>query len=154
MEDKELKFESLDDMLDFLAADEQEAIDGYDLVLGQIEDEHIKEELIKLKTEEQAHKDFLETLKEDPTAVYVDPFAEDKGEDEEPVDDESTEEEANESLKEYWWEDKDPMNRVDDDDDSLEAEVDRVDQELDREKDKPWDELDWPEPTTDVEEDK
>lgn len=60
--------------MDFLAKDEQEAIDGYEAVIAQVEDEHVAAELEKIETEEQAHKDFLDAVKEDPTIEYVEPL--------------------------------------------------------------------------------
>lgn len=71
---EEHEFASFDEMVDFLAADEQEAIDGYELVLGKMDEEHAKEELAKILEEEKAHKEFLELLKTDPEASYVSPL--------------------------------------------------------------------------------
>ena len=67
---EELKLETFEDKMDFLAKDEQEAIDGYDKVIALVEDEHVKEQLTHIKEEEIAHKDFLEVLKKDPSAIY------------------------------------------------------------------------------------
>lgn len=72
--DEEQKFESFDDMMDFLAKDEQEAIDGYDLVLAQIDDEFVKEQLTKIRTEEVAHKEYLEKVKKDRKIEYTEPL--------------------------------------------------------------------------------
>lgn len=68
--EEEPKLETFDEQMDFLAADEQEAIDGYKKVLDLVEDEHVKEQLQHIMDEEIAHKDFLELVKEDRTAVY------------------------------------------------------------------------------------
>ena len=68
--EKEPKLETFDEQMDFLAADEQEAIDGYEKVLDLIEDEHVREQLEKILEEERAHKEFLEAVKKDPTLVY------------------------------------------------------------------------------------
>ena len=69
-EEEEPKLETFDEQMDFLAADEQEAIDGYEKVLGLVEDEHVKEQLQHIMDEERAHKDFLEKVKEDRSLVY------------------------------------------------------------------------------------
>ena len=68
--------ESFEDKMDFLAADEQEAIDGYDLIIAALgdEDANVKEQLEKIKTEEIAHKEFLEKVKEDHDLVYTEPL--------------------------------------------------------------------------------
>ena len=63
-----------EDQMDVLAADEDEAIDTYDKVIDKVEDEHVQGELKKIETEEQAHKDYLEKVKEDPTAEYTEPL--------------------------------------------------------------------------------
>lgn len=68
--EEEPKLETFEEQMDFLAADEQEAIDGYKKVLDLVEDEHVKEQLQHIMDEELAHKDFLELVKEDRTAVY------------------------------------------------------------------------------------
>lgn len=67
---EEPKLETFDEQMDFLAADEQEAIDGYDKVLALVDDEHVKEQLNKILVEEKAHKEFLEKVKEDKTLEY------------------------------------------------------------------------------------
>ena len=68
--------ESFEDKMDFLAADEQEAINGYDLIIAALSDEdtNVKEQLEKIKTEEIAHKEFLEKVKEDHDLVYTEPL--------------------------------------------------------------------------------
>lgn len=73
-EEKEEEFGSFEEMMDFLAADEQEAIDGYDRILAEIDDEHVKAELEKIRIEEIAHKEFLEQVKNDRSAIYVEPL--------------------------------------------------------------------------------
>lgn len=83
-EEKELEIpEDFEGQIDFLAADEDEAIKGYDAVIKVIEDEHIKGELEKIKTEEVAHKEFLEKIKADPTVVYTGPLIEEEPKDKE-----------------------------------------------------------------------
>ncbi len=62
--------------MDFLAKDEQEAIDGYDKVIGMIEDPNVKEQLEKIKKEEIAHKAFLEKVKQDQNLEYTEPLDE------------------------------------------------------------------------------
>ena len=62
--------------LEFLAKDEEEAIEGYDKVISELDEEEDKELLVQLKKirdEEQAHLDFLNKAKEDPDAKYEDP---------------------------------------------------------------------------------
>lgn len=86
---------SYEELIDFLIADEDEAIKGYDEVLAQLDDKHVIEELNKVRTEEVAHKEFLEKIKEDKTAIYVEPL-----EPEEKKEDEGTEEESKEEIEE------------------------------------------------------
>ena len=74
VDDEDQKFESFDEMMDFLAKDEQEAIDGYDLVLAQIDDEFVKEQLTKIRIEEVAHKEYLEKVKKDRKLEYTEPL--------------------------------------------------------------------------------
>lgn len=68
--EEEPKLESFEEQMDFLSADEQEAIDGYEKVLGLVEDEHVKDQLNKILEEERAHKEFLEAVKADPSLEY------------------------------------------------------------------------------------
>lgn len=63
---------SYEEKIDFLAGDEQEAIDGYDEVIDTVEDEHVKDQLEHIRDEEIAHKEFLDAVKEDPKADYED----------------------------------------------------------------------------------
>ena len=67
---EEPKLETFDEQMDFLAKDEQEAIDGYEKVLALVEDEHVKEQLEKILVEEKAHKEFLEKVKKDKSLEY------------------------------------------------------------------------------------
>ena len=83
--------EKLKEKLDFLAKDEEEAIEGYDKVIEELDEEEDKDLIVQLKKirdEEQAHLDFLNKAKEDPDAEYEDPS--DEGSD----DDEKAEREA------------------------------------------------------------
>lgn len=94
IDDDAVTFESFDDMMDFLAKDEQEAIDGYDLVIAQVEDEFVKEQLNKIRIEEIAHKEYLEKVKKDHSIEYTEPLeVEDKVEETEEEELEVTEEE-------------------------------------------------------------
>lgn len=71
------ELETFDEKMDFLAKDEQEAIDGYDKViamLNQEEDAVAIEQLTKIKVEEEAHKKFLEDVKGDHELVYTEPL--------------------------------------------------------------------------------
>ena len=66
----------LKDKLDFLAKDEEEAIEGYDKVIEELDEEEDKDLIVQLKKirdEEQAHLDFLLKAKDDPDAEYEDP---------------------------------------------------------------------------------
>jgi len=79
--------------LEFLAKDEEEAIEGYDKVIDELDEEENKDLIVQLKKirdEEQAHLDFLLKAKEDPDAKYVDPSDSDS----EPKEDEDLEEKA------------------------------------------------------------
>ena len=67
---KEPKLETFDEQMDFLAKDEQEAIEGYEKVIALVEDEHVKEQLEKILIEEKAHKEFLEKVKGDHSLEY------------------------------------------------------------------------------------
>ena len=63
---------SYEEKMDFLADDEEEAIDGYDEVIDTIEDEHVKDQLEHIRDEEIAHKEFLDAAKEDSSVSYED----------------------------------------------------------------------------------
>lgn len=93
--------ETFEGKIDFLAADEEEAIEGYDRVLLALDgDEYsnVRKQLEIIRDEEVAHKEFLEKVKSDLGTVYVDPN-EDK--EEEIVDiDTETDESLKESTKE------------------------------------------------------
>ena len=84
---EEPKLETFDEQMDFLAADEQEAIDGYEKVIALVEDEHVKAQLEKILVEEKAHKEFLEKVKEDKSLEYSHEEHEEEKE-EEPKEDE------------------------------------------------------------------
>lgn len=62
-----------EDLLDFLAKDEEEAIKGYDDVIEKLGDSPIVAQLKKIRDEEQAHLDFLLKAKDDKNVKYVDP---------------------------------------------------------------------------------
>lgn len=66
----EVKEGSLEDKLDFLAKDEEEAIDGYEEIIDIVEDGKVKDNLEHIKDEEEAHKEYLEKAKEDPAVDY------------------------------------------------------------------------------------
>ena len=86
-EDEEDEFpDAFDDIMDYLKADEEEAISGYDKAIDKVEDEFVKDQLDKIATEEEAHKDYLDKVKEDPTVEYTEPL-----EDEDESDDIETE---------------------------------------------------------------
>ena len=63
----------MDDKLEFLAKDEEEAIKGYDKIIAELGDEPIVEQLKKIRDEEIAHLEFLRKAKENPDLEYVDP---------------------------------------------------------------------------------
>ena len=85
VEDQEEVSGDFADKMNFLAKDEQEAIDGYDKVIDTLGDgasDFVKDQLEKIKTEEEAHKDYLEKVQEDPTIEYTEPLdTEETGED-------------------------------------------------------------------------
>ena len=57
VEDSDAEFpDSFEDIVDFLKADEEEAIKGYEKALDKVEDEFVKDQLDKINTEEKAHK--------------------------------------------------------------------------------------------------
>jgi len=72
-------------IMDYLSKDEEEAIEGYDEVLDNVEDEKVKDNLEHIRDEEVAHKEYLDAAKEDPTVDY---------------EHDEAEEEKTESLKE------------------------------------------------------
>ena len=71
---KEPKLETFEEKIDFLVKDEDEAIAGYDKIIAMLGDGDANanaiEQLNHIKEEEVAHKDFLEVLKKDPSAIY------------------------------------------------------------------------------------
>ena len=73
--------ETFDDKMDFLAGDEEEAIDGYDEIIPEVEDEHIKDQLTHIRDEEKAHKKYLNDVKEDPSIDYKEPEELEEGKD-------------------------------------------------------------------------
>ena len=64
--------ESFEDLMDFLADDEEEAIKGYDDVIAQLSDEHVIEQLKKIRKEEEDHLAFLRGVKENKQLEYID----------------------------------------------------------------------------------
>ena len=76
--------DSFEDIIDFLKADEDEAIIGYEKAIAKVEDEFIKSQLVKIEIEEKAHKAYLEKVLEDPTVEYTEPL-EDEDDAHEPV---------------------------------------------------------------------
>lgn len=68
--------ETFEGKIDFLAADEEEAIEGYDKVLLALDGDkysNVRKQLEIIRDEEVAHKEFLEKVKSDLGTVYVDP---------------------------------------------------------------------------------
>ena len=63
----------MDEELDFLIKDEEEAIKGYDKVIEKLGDKPLGKQLKKIREEEVAHLDFLKEAKKNPEAKYVDP---------------------------------------------------------------------------------
>lgn len=94
-EDRPMTFE---EQMDFLAADEDEAIAGYEKIIAECEDEHVKEQLEKILIEERAHKEFVEKVKEDRTLEYS--HEEDEEEDEKEKDEKGDDKESDKSDKE------------------------------------------------------
>lgn len=76
--------DSFEDIVDFLKADEEEAIKGYEKALDKVEDDFVKDQLDKINTEEKAHKAYLDKVVEDPTVEYIEPL-EDEDDAHEPV---------------------------------------------------------------------
>lgn len=84
---------SLKEKLDFLAKDEEEAIEGYDKIIAELdENDPIVEQLKKIRDEEKAHLDFLNEAKEKPDLEYEDPAHEEEKEEE--ADDKDEREQA------------------------------------------------------------
>ena len=83
--------DKLKEKLEALAKDEEEAIEGYDKVIDELNkdgDSNILGQLIRIRDEEKAHLEFLNKAKEDPDAKYEDPS------DSEPDEGEDLEEKA------------------------------------------------------------
>lgn len=79
-DDKEVeKLDTFDDQMDFLAKDEQEAIDGYKKVINKVRNAKVKTQLKKIETEEKAHKDYLNKVKKNKDLEYTEPLIERKG---------------------------------------------------------------------------
>ncbi len=73
----EEKLETFEDKMNFLAKDEQEAIDGYDKVIALLDPEKDKvviEQLNKIKTEEVAHKAYAEGVINNHDLIYTEPL--------------------------------------------------------------------------------
>lgn len=64
------------DKMDFLAKDEDEAIDGYKKVIKTVDNKNVKTQLKKIETEEKAHKDYLERVKKNKNIKYTEPLDE------------------------------------------------------------------------------
>ena len=107
--------EGFNDQMDWLGADEEEAIEGYDkvlLVLDPKEYANAREQIEKIRDEEVAHKEFLETLKSDKEAIYKAPSEASDVKDAVDLDGNATgkdEDKKEESLKE----DKEELDPID-----------------------------------------
>jgi len=66
--------DTFNDKMNFLAKDEDEAIDGYKKVIKTIDDKNVKTQLKKIETEEKAHKDYLERVKKNKNTKYTEPL--------------------------------------------------------------------------------
>lgn len=92
--------------IEFLVADEEEAIEGYDKVIEALVGDEFtsaRAQLEIIRDEETAHKEFLEKLMADPTAIYSGAACEDEtevDEAEEELEDEKEEEPLTEDLDE------------------------------------------------------
>ena len=92
--------------IEFLVADEEEAIEGYDKVIEALVGDEFtsaRAQLEIIRDEETAHKEFLEKLMADPTAIYSGAACEDETEveeAEEELKDEKEEEPLTEDLDE------------------------------------------------------
>lgn len=64
--------ESFEELMDFLANDEQQAIDGYDEVIDQLDDEFVIDQLKKIRKEEEDHLAYLRGVKENHKLEYID----------------------------------------------------------------------------------
>ena len=71
----------LNELLEFLAKDEEEAIKGYDDVIAKLDpNSSIVAQLKHIRDEEQAHLDFLREAQTNPDAKYEDYEHEDENE--------------------------------------------------------------------------
>lgn len=59
--------------LEFLAKDEEEAIEGYNKIIEELGDNPVVEQLKRIRDEEKAHLDFLRKAQDDENAKYEDP---------------------------------------------------------------------------------
>lgn len=66
--------DTFNDKMDFLAKDEDEAIDGYKKVIKTIDNKNVKTQLGKIEKEEKAHKDYLEKVKKNKNIKYTEPL--------------------------------------------------------------------------------
>lgn len=69
------------ELMDFLAKDEEEAIKGYDDIIAQLGDDPVVEQLKKIRDEEENHLNFLREVKENHSLVYVDEHDDENEED-------------------------------------------------------------------------
>ena len=91
-----------DEAIDWLSLDEEEAIEGYDDVIDNIDDEHLKDQLEHIRDEEIAHKEFLDAAKEDKSVSYEDfEHAEEEDDEKEDEDDDESEEESDDDFGVY-----------------------------------------------------
>ncbi len=66
--------DDFDGIMDFLKVDEDEAISGYKKAIAKVDDEFVRDQLNKIATEEEAHKDYLEKVVDDHTVEYTEPL--------------------------------------------------------------------------------
>ena len=66
--------DDFDGIMDFLKADEDEAISGYKKAIAKVDDKFVRDQLDKIATEEEAHKDYLEKVVDDHTVEYTEPL--------------------------------------------------------------------------------
>jgi len=62
--------------MDFLADDEDEAIESYQKIADKVDDPKVVKELKKIETEEKAHKAFLNKVKNNKNLEYTEPLEE------------------------------------------------------------------------------
>ena len=97
---------SFEEQMDYLAADEDEAIAAYEQVIPLVAEENVKEQLNKILEEEKAHKAFLDAVKGNHSLVYGEAAEETA---EEPAEEEVVELTAEEVLGENLNESKEPL---------------------------------------------